>query len=223
MAVTDSMTGPKKAAVERLAQKRIVEDLISNKKKSSSKQEIAEFTKEWSRLARKEGVSGSTIGLLVDGFSIAGAGPLFALMDTDESCLTILREMKKLPKIEENSLGASLRIYVHLFALSINTGRSWDCINSIISVIPKYAYNKEGKPFGTNSATISKYLLRELNTKKASEALAGADLQESTANKLATIFFPAFEEAASKKKPVEIEVSSANVLKKVVRIKNYQD
>lgn len=222
MTVTNSMATPEEIAVEQLTQKQIVENLISNKKKSSNKQEVAEFTKEWSKLARKDGVSDVTIGLLVDGFSIAGAAPLFELMDTDDSCLATLRGMKKLPKIIENSLGASLRIYVHLFALSVNAGRSWDCINSIISMIPRFAYNKEGKPFGTNSATVSKYLLRELNVSKAFSVFAGADLQESTANKLVTIFLPAFEEAVSKKKPVEAEVVSVKALKKWLESKATQ-
>ncbi|WP_303868380.1 hypothetical protein [Senegalimassilia anaerobia] len=213
MTTTDSIANSEIAAIEQLAQKQIVEDLISKKKKSSNKQEMAEFTKEWSKLARKEGASNDIIGLLIDGFSIAGANPLFELMDTDESCLEILRIMKKLPKIEENQLGASLRVYLHLFALSVNNGRSWDCINSIISAIPRYAFNKEGKVSGTNAAAVSKYLLRELNVSKASKVLLGTNLQESTANKLATIFFPAFEEALSKKKPVKTEVDSVRVLK----------
>lgn len=220
MTAADSMTSPEETPVEQPTQRQIVEGLISSKKKSSNKQEIAEFTKEWSRLAREEGVSDSTVGLLIDGFSIAGADPLFALMGTDESCLATLRGMKKLPKIEENPLGASLRIYVHLFALSVNAGRSWDCINSIVSSIPKHAYNKEGKPFGTNSATVSKYLLRELNASKASEVLASTDLQESTANKLVTIFSSAFEEAASKKKPIKTEIDSVKVLKKWLESKS---
>ena len=99
MTTTDSIANSEIAAIEQLAQKQIVEDLISKKKKSSNKQEMAEFTKEWSKLARKEGASNDIIGLLIDGFSIAGANPLFELMDTDESCLEILRIMKKLPKI----------------------------------------------------------------------------------------------------------------------------
>ena len=62
-------------------------------------------------------------------------------------------------------------------------------------------------------------MLRELNASKASSILTGTDLQESTANKLATIFSPAFEEAVSKKKPVEAEVASAKVLKKWLETK----
>lgn len=214
MTESNNMTSPEGAAIEQQARKQIVEGLISNKKKSSNKQDMAEFTKEWSKLAREEGVSDDAIGLLMDGFSIAGADPLFALMSTDESCLATLREMKKLPKIKENPSGISLRIYVHLFALSVNAGRNWNCINSIISMIPKYANNKEGKLFGTNSAMVSKYLLRELDTSKAPEVLKSADLQESTANKLITVFAPAFEEAMAKKKPSKIEVASVKTLKK---------
>lgn len=214
MTTTDNVTRIDETTTEQPTQKQIVEDLISKKKKSSSKQEIAEFAKEWSKLAREEGVSNNTVGLLMDGFSIAGASPLFSLMKTDESCLTILDKMRALRKIEENPLGASLRIYVHLLALAVNAGRSRGCINSIISAIPKHAYNKEGKPFGTNPATISKYLLRELNARKASEVLAGVNLQESTANKLVTIFSPAFSETVSKRNPTETETSAAKVLRR---------
>lgn len=193
-------------------QKQVVKNLIANKKKTSGKQEIAEFTREWIKLERDEGITNGTISLLIDGFSIAGAAPLFAIMDSDESCRLILKDLKQLPVVVENDAAASLRMYTHLFALSVNAGREWNCINSILSAIPRYAYNKEHKPFGTNPSTISKYLLRELDVEKAKPVLARASLQEEQVSKLARIFKPAFNEAMQKTRPVKREVSSVNLL-----------
>jgi len=215
MTATDSLIPQEEntTATATTSQTQVVETLIANKKKSSNKQEIAEFTEEWSKLVHKEGMTNETMTLLVDGFSIAGAAPLFTLMSTDDSCLAALKEIRKLSVVKDNNLGATLRVYVHLFALAVNAGRSRDCINSIVSDIPRFACNKEGKPFGTNSSTVSKYLLRELDAEKASRVLSGVDLLESTTAKLVEVFWPAFEEAISKKKPVTREIEAVKVLR----------
>jgi hypothetical protein len=194
----------------------LVKKLIANKKKESTKAEASEFTQEWSKLSAQAGVNNETISLLIEGFSIAGAAPLFALMQTDEDSIYVLRKLKTLPVIMENNLGASLRIYVHLLSLAANAGRGRDCINMICSMIPKLTINKEGKPFGTNTSTISKYLVREVDAGKARASFEGAALPDRTARMLCQTFADAFEKAISKKKPIARETAAVKMMSEVL-------
>ncbi len=194
-------------------QRHIVENLISNKKESSTIKETSNFIQEWSTLASLEGLANDSVSLLFEGFSIAGSRPLFVLMNTNSSCLDCLKQLQKLSVVQKNNQGSSLRMYTHLFSLAVNDGRNEDCLKSIISNIPRYALNKEGVLFGTNTKIFTKYLLKELDNNVAEISLANISIIEPFAQKLLNIFQNTFDEIAKKNKPSSKEAVTSILIK----------